>query len=102
MTAVGEVTLYTSPWVSGTRAAAYFGPISMDLFRPDSEITDREQDWTKAETELLEGLRLKASLLGANSIVALEVTLDPFARKQGVPGLSLHAIGTAAKLEPLR
>ena len=38
-----------------------------------------------------------------NAVVGLEVTLDPFARKEetDASGLRLHAVGTAAKLEPL-
>jgi len=98
-----EVELYTSPWVSGTRAAAYFGPISSELFLPDDSVDDRVEAWTKAERELLESLREKARSLGANAVVGLEVTLDPFAREEekDATGLRLHAVGTAAKLEPL-
>jgi hypothetical protein len=98
-----DVELYTSPWVSGTRAAAYFGPISSELFLPDDSLEDRTAAWTRAERELLESLRDKARTLGANAVVGLEVTLDPFAHdedKEGT-GLRLHAVGTAAKLEPL-
>ena len=98
-----DVELYTSPWVSGTRAAAYFGPISSELFLEDSEVEDRTAAWTKAEKELLESLRDKARSLGANAVVGLEVTLDPFARSDetDTTGLRLHAVGTAARLEPL-
>ena len=98
-----DVELYTSPWVSGTRAAAYFGPISSELFLQDDQVEDRSSAWTKAERELLESLRDKARLLGANAVVGLEVTLDPFARcpRSDATGLRLHAVGTAAKLEPL-
>lgn len=97
-----EVELYTSPWVSGTRAAAYFGPISSELFLEDELVDDRSAAWSKAEQELLASLRDKARGLGANAVVGLEVTLDPFARSSaGSSGLRLHAVGTAAKLEPL-
>lgn len=98
-----DVDLYTSPWVSGTRAAAYFGPISSEMFLPDDPDADRSDAWTKAEHELLTSLRDKARTLGANAVVGLEVTLDPFAesRKTGDKGLRLSAVGTAAKLEPL-
>jgi uncharacterized protein YbjQ (UPF0145 family) len=98
-----EVELYTSPWVSGTRAAAYFGPISSELFLEDASVEDRAAAWGKAERELLESLRDKARTLGANAVVGLEVTLDPFAQEEqnGSSGLRLHAVGTAAKLEPL-
>ena len=98
-----DVELYTSPWVSGTRAAAYFGPISSELFLLDDSVKDRSEAWSKAERELLESLRDKARSLGANAVVGLEVTLDPFARSAdgASTGLRLHAVGTAAKLEPL-
>ncbi len=98
-----DVELYTSPWVSGTRAAAYFGPISSELFLEDESFEDRSAAWSKAERELLESLRDKARSLGANAVVGLEVTLDPFAcqAETEVSGLRLHAVGTAAKLEPL-
>ena len=98
-----DVELYTSPWVSGTRAAAYFGPISSELFLEDASVEDRSAAWAKAETELLESLRDKARGLGANAVVGLEVTLDPFARcaETDATGLRLHAVGTAAKLEAL-
>ena len=98
-----DVELYTSPWVSGTRAAAYFGPISSELFLEDESVEDRGEAWSKAERELLEALRDKARSLGANAVVGLEVTLDPFARhpETEATGLRLHAVGTAAKLEPL-
>ncbi len=98
-----DVELYTSPWVSGTRAAAYVGPISSELVLPDDSVEDRSAAWTRAERELLESLREKARSLGANAVVGLEVTLDPFAKaeEKDVTGLRLHAVGTAAKLEPL-
>jgi hypothetical protein len=98
-----DVELYTSPWVSGTRAAAYFGPISSEMFLADDAVEDRSVAWGKAERELLESLRDKARNLGANAVVGLEITLDPFARAEatGNTGLRLHAVGTAAKLEPL-
>lgn len=97
-----DVELYTSPWVSGTRAAAYFGPVSVELYVPDSEVTDRMASWMKAEAELLASLRDRAWQLGANAVVGLEVLLDPFASHRELgPGLRLHAVGTAARLEPL-
>ncbi len=99
-----DVELYTSPWVSGTRAAAYFGPISSELFLSDDSVEDRSAAWTRAERELLESLREKARTLGANAVVGLEVTLDPFSQScenEKDTGLRLHAVGTAAKLEPL-
>ena len=73
------------------------------LAAPFAAGDDRSAAWTKAERELLESLRDKARSLGANAVVGLEVTLDPFAKcpKTEASGLRLHAVGTAAKLEPL-
>ena len=71
-----DVELYTSPWVSGTRAAAYFGPISSELFLQDDQVEDRSSAWTKAERELLESLRDKARLLGANAVVLAMLVLS--------------------------
>ena len=98
-----EVELYDKPWVGGTRAAAYFGPIMGECFLPDDENIDRSDSWSKAVLELLEKLRAMASVLGANSVVGVEVTLDPFALcpTTGEKGLKLLAVGTAALLEPL-
>ncbi len=97
-----DVELYTSPWVAGTRAVEYFGPVSSELFLEDSAVENRADAWAKAELELLESLRDKAHTLGANAVVGLEITLDPFAQSEtDATGLKLHAVGTAAKLEPL-
>ena len=97
-----DVELYVSPWVSGTRAAAYFGPVSVSVFLPDGEVVDRATEWAQAfETDLLEALKKKAWLMGANSVIAVEVNLDPFAEEDGKVGLKVWAIGTAAKLESL-
>jgi uncharacterized protein YbjQ (UPF0145 family) len=98
-----EIQLYTSPWVSCTRAAGYFGPIARQMFLEYGSGEDREEACYKALTELLEGIRTHAHDLGANAVVGLEITFDPFAvhPKSGCSGLSLYAVGTAAKLEPL-
>ena len=102
--AESDVELYTSPWVSGTRAAAYFGPISSELFLPDDSLEDRTAAWIRAERELLESLRDKARTLGANQRVEFGLRqqddADQNEEKDGT-GLRLHAVGTAAKLEPL-
>lgn len=94
------VGLYTSPWVSGTRAAAYFGPISSELFLEDDPVESYPAVYSKAERELFESLCDKAHGLGANAVVGLDVTVDPFARhpKTDVTGLRLHAVGTAVDL----
>ena len=93
-----DVELYWSPWVSGTRSAAYFGSVSSEFFLKGG-IADEPLGWEKAEHELLESLRDKARRLGANAVIGLAVTLDPFARsEEGESGMHLHAAGTAVKL----
>ena len=96
-----DVEVYTSPWVSGTRAAAYFGPVSTAIFLADEDTEDRVKDWLRLELELMDSIKQKAHNLGANAIVGIEVTLDPFAEQEGKVGLRLHAVGTAARLESL-
>lgn len=97
-----DVALFSSPWVSGTRAAAYFGPISAELFVADVDEAERCESWEQAEHRLICTLRGKAFALGANTVVGIETTLDPFAVSAGGRvGLRLEAKGTAARLEPL-
>ncbi len=88
----GEVEIFTSPWVSGTRAASYYGPVMVELVC--------EADWEENILAIVEQLRERARDLGANAVVGFELTLDPFYG----PGSSLKmlATGTAAKLEVLK
>jgi hypothetical protein len=89
--------LYASPLVSGTRAAAYFGPIGVIEFLPKPiEFADDQLD------RILDALQRKAYSLGANAVVGLEVTIDPFAvHKEKGEGITVNAVGTAARLESL-
>jgi hypothetical protein len=103
---MADVELYTSPWVTDTRAAAYFGPVAHEAtfrWRPHRGGRRHLRCWcwlvedpapAAALDEVLDGIRARARALGANAIVGLEVSADPFAG-------TLHAVGTAAKLEPL-
>jgi hypothetical protein len=64
-----DVEPNTSPWVSGTRAAACFGPISSELFLQDDPMDDRSAAWTidpfaRTPESEASGLRLHASRLG--------------------------------------
>ena len=95
------VALFTSPWVSGLSAKAYFGPISVELWIDDGVESEREALWVSAEARLLENLREKAFKLGANAVVGVDITLNPFAvhKTTNTPCLYLHVVGTAAKLE---
>jgi uncharacterized protein YbjQ (UPF0145 family) len=96
-----EVELYAGAWVPGTRAEAYFGPISSEIFLRDAEVMDRVGEWTEAQLDLLELLRERARLKHANAVIGVEMNLDPFARcpRSGAIGLHLYAMGTAARLE---
>jgi uncharacterized protein YbjQ (UPF0145 family) len=98
---VEEVEIHTSPWVSGARSVVHFGPVKADFFLAD-DLIDDSAAFTKAEDELLEALRDKARARGANAVLGLEVTLDPFARSEtGVSGMSLRAVGTAVRVGPI-
>jgi hypothetical protein len=99
-----ETFLYTSPWVDGARAVAYFGPISYEIFLPDDKVVNRSLAWFSAVENLLQNLHDKAKGIGANAVVRVEITLDPFGNDSVYhekTGLKLHVVGTAAKLEPL-
>lgn len=92
------VKLFTESWAAGTRADQYFGTVTVQSWLADAEILDREQEWEKAEMELLEALKDKAAALGANAVVGLEVHADPWAAPEGQMGLGLWAVGIAAHL----
>jgi hypothetical protein len=87
-----DVHLYTSPWVNGTRASNYYGPISATSQYPSqSDIT--------FETALLHvfgKICETCSELGGNSVVGVELIIDPFSNP---PYVSMT--GTAARLVPL-
>lgn len=92
--ALPSVEFYASPWVSGTRAAVYWGPVSAEL------IAALGMDFERAQAELLEDLRAEAlERTGgkANAIVGLEVTVDLW----DAQGPRFRAVGTMALLEPL-
>ncbi len=94
-----DIKIYTSPWVSGTRAAAYFGPVSHEFsrVRPPGK-KQREKFMLDSFVEILTGLRVIVLDMGGNAIVGLELQVDPFIRGNGI---SWVATGTAAKLEAL-
>lgn len=96
---IEDIKIYTSPWVQGTRAAAYFGFVEYELSRARPQNAERRQEiMLKSFIDILTGLRAKVLDLGGNAIVGLEIDADPF-----VLGDIIHwlARGTAAKLEPL-
>jgi uncharacterized protein YbjQ (UPF0145 family) len=85
--------------VSGTRSARYLGTIDVERFFPAEGL--RVAAWSKAGRELLDALRDEARALGANAVVGLAISVDPFAvSKSGEKGMRLHAAGTAVRLAP--
>ncbi len=98
---VGEVEIYLTPWVSGTRSVVQFGPIRSELFLDDS-LVDDPMGLGKAEDELLESLRDRTRKMGGNAVVGLAITLDPFGRSDtGESGMWLRGVGTAVRLDLL-
>jgi uncharacterized protein YbjQ (UPF0145 family) len=87
-----EVRFYPNPWVSGTRAAAYFGPIAV---RQQMEAFNSET-FEKTIQEGLMELGRKCVDLGANAVVGMELSVHPW---EAPPHVLL--VGTAAKLEKL-
>lgn len=96
------VALFTAQWVSGLQARDYFGSIMVEFWAPELVTSDCDEAWPAAESILLERLREKAAKMGANAVVGLDITLNPFAiHSDGSRRLYLRAAGTAAKLEKL-
>lgn len=93
----GEIGLYFSAWVMNSRATSYFGPVLFELVREDPGPGLREVEWEKAIDEVLAGLADRARVCGANAVVGIEFSAEPVSEL----GLRLHAIGTAAILEPI-
>ena len=83
-----DVSVYSSPWITGTRATAYYGPLSSNSFFAT--------DWDTTITAGFDDIRKAAAILGANAIVGTEIHIDPFADPP-----TLQIIGTAAELVPL-
>ena len=98
-TAPDEIKLFMGPWVPGTKSTAYFGPIGAEAF-VDNAGDQAGPAWEKAELEVMGALQLKASELGANSVVSVERTADPWAlnRETGEVGLRVTVVGMAALL----
>jgi hypothetical protein len=95
-----DLKLYVSPWVSGTRSARYLGTIDVERFFPAERLRGKAA-WSKAGRELLDALRDEARALGANAVVGLAISVDPFAvSRSGEKGMRLHAAGTAVSLAP--
>jgi hypothetical protein len=84
--------------VPGARARAYFAVLSVERFVPGCV----EGEWEQAHHDVLADLRSRAWMLGANSVLSVEMDADPFARSPtGVQGLRLRIAGVPALLEDL-
>lgn len=87
-----EVAIYTSPWVSGSRAARYFGPVSEEYRAKRGQPLDVE-----VSLGVLIGLlRETVYAVGGNAVVGLELTVDPYDRL----GALWTGVGTGALLVP--
>lgn len=75
--------------------------MSVHIWLPWEDVLDLNAAWDWSFRHLLNLLKEYGQRLGGNAVVGLEVTADPYHERDGVKGLRLDAIGTAAKLEPL-
>lgn len=87
---------YTSPWVNQKRAVAYLGNVSTMVFVRD----DRRSMWvwSCALASAFERIGRETQERGGNSVLGIELTIDPFALRRRIRGMRLRVEGTAAKL----
>lgn len=83
-----DVQLYTEPWVTGTRANCYFGNVSATSFY--------RGDWEATLRSAVQEVALTTAKLGANALVGVTITVDPFLNPPQV-----IIIGTATELVPM-
>ena len=76
-----------APWVSGTRAERYFGPIS--AFRAD--VAREDVEWVLGE--MLDDMSERAEGLGATHVVGLEISIEVEEKTY-----KLLSVGTGAEL----
>tara|TARA_Y100000310_G_scaffold344025_1_gene454609 strand:- start:13418 stop:13864 length:447 start_codon:yes stop_codon:yes gene_type:complete len=89
------ISICPNPWISGTRAAAYFGPVAVEDHCPTVEGFE-ELYWSVCRE-----LAGKAYLLEATHVVGTEFEASPFEVVDDKVVILLRAWGTMAKLEPL-
>lgn len=82
------IGLHVSPWIPGTYAAAYFGPISSLV---------RDHDYERGMTRMFDELERKTARLGGNNVVGMDIEIDPYADPP-----QFRAFGTAAKLAEIK
>lgn len=86
-----------SPWMSGTSALRYMGPVECVTIVP----------WERGDIEagfyaMLDDVRRKCEEIEANACMGSEVSLDPFnTTALGEPAVRMSVVGTATRLEPL-
>lgn len=85
-----DIHLYTSPWVTGTRADGYYGALAANAYY------EKSSELENAIITAFCDIQKQCSALGGNSLVGVEVTIDPY----GDPPY-VHVVGTGAKLVPL-
>ncbi len=92
-----RVELHANPWLCGGQHQTYAGPITADLFLPDSVWSDRFTDYLWAENAVIEMVQDQARRLSADEVVGYVLTLDPFAERAGRRGLAVSVTGTAVR-----
>ena len=92
------VEIYAEPYVSGTRAVEYYGPVSSVGF---ASYAEQVASLDNVALAFLPDLQRATSVLGGNVVLGCDLAMDPFALKDGELGLGWSALGTAARLEPL-
>lgn len=86
----GDVLLSINPWVGGTRAKGYWGPIKIERMVSGPS-------WEEAIDAILEDAADEARVRCCNAVVGMEITCDPYRPNGG----HIRFEGTAADLEPL-
>ncbi len=89
------VTIHQSPWVGGTRAVAYFGPVNAD------GTCETVEEFDDLLLSVCRQLAVRANELEAGHIVGTDVQTDPFKVVDDKVVIHLAMTGTAARLEPL-
>lgn len=96
---IEDIKVYTSPWVSNTRATRYYGPVIKDLRKVRPEDPEkREALVLESFIEIITDLRRAVLEIGGNAVVGLELKVDPFVHGDVI---WWEAAGTAAQLKPL-
>lgn len=93
---VSDMDIYAQPWVAGTRASGYYGPVQAEAF---AEVGS-EEEIDKTVQEVLRALcdRAKEASNGAaNAVVGTELSIEVRDDKH----YRIHCVATVARLEPL-